>query len=223
MSTLGSPEGSPPRPSRGRRTRCRTGRSCRPPKWPILDRRSRRGWPRLGAAPVPAVPVAALPRDGRGHLPGRGRLLCRRSRRRSRPRGPRRRPSCPSDGAVQYTESKTRTDGRSTAGVPFVTESARFTGADGRDQRGLHVRHRSCWPVWTSRRSTGIPFWRTTTTEIGQPTSSQQLVRVYRVGGAVELVGESGPGLAHVYQPALVELPADVAPGQHLDRLGLGR
>ena len=61
---------------------------------------------------------------------------------------------------------------------------------------------------------TGTPFWRTTTTEIGQPASSQQLVRVYRAAGAVELVGESGPGLAHVYRPALVELPADVAPGR---------
>ena len=35
----------------------------------------------------------------------------------------------------------------------------------------------------------GTPFWRTTTTEIGTPTSSQQLVRVYRVAGAVELIG----------------------------------
>lgn len=56
-------------------------------------------------------------------------------------------------------------------------------------------------------------FWRTTGSEIGNLGSSQQQVRVYRVDDAVELLGESDQGGAHVYSPALVELPARVAVG----------
>ncbi len=41
-----------------------------------------------------------------------------------------------------------------------------------------------------------------------------QTTRLYRVNSAVELLGESSPGGGYVYRPALVELPADVAPGQ---------
>ena len=56
-------------------------------------------------------------------------------------------------------------------------------------------------------------FWRTTSSEIGNLGSSQQNVRVYRIDGAVELIAESDQGGADVYSPALVELPAQVAPG----------
>ena len=117
----------------------------------------------------------------------------------------------PEDGFVQYTMRQTPDGGE----VPYVTESARLTGveeftaadftfstalltASGLDLDGLN----------------GVPFWRTTSTRIGgEPESSQQLVRVYQVDGPIALLGESGPGVAHTYQPALVELPAGVRAG----------
>lgn len=117
----------------------------------------------------------------------------------------------PDDGAVQYSVRQTT----GAPDTPYVTESARLNGVEiftSLDYTfGTSVLTASGLDVDTLA---GVPFWRTTTTQIGgTPESSQQLVRVYRVDGPVTLLGESGPGVGRVFTPGLVELPADVRPG----------
>ena len=117
----------------------------------------------------------------------------------------------PEDGAVSYMERATRSP-EQTDSAQFVTETARLTGATALTALDFTFATKLLTSLDVDAL-TGTPFWRTTTTEIGRPISSQQLIRLYRVSSAVELVGESGPGAAQVYRPALVELPADVAAG----------
>lgn len=116
----------------------------------------------------------------------------------------------PEDGAVAYTVQQT---GGATE-VPYATESARLTGVE--EFTAIDFTFGTALLIGTGfdiESLTGVPFWRTTTTRIGNAESTQQLVRVYQVDGPVTLLGESGPGVAHVYRPGLVELPADVRPG----------
>ena len=118
----------------------------------------------------------------------------------------------PADGAVRY--SRRESGSNAPEGVAqLVTESARFTGAAQLTALDFTFGSKVLGSLEYDDLP-GTPFWRTTTTELGHPTSSQQLVRVYRADAAVELVGESGPEVAYVYRPALVELPADAAPGR---------
>lgn len=117
----------------------------------------------------------------------------------------------PDDGAVSYSERKTRSPQR-TDRAQFVTESARLTGVTALTALDFTFSSKLLTSLG-SDSLLGTPFWRTTTTEVGHPISSQQLVRLYRASSAVELVGESGPGVAHIYRPALIELPGDVAAG----------
>ncbi|HVK36665.1 MAG TPA: PQQ-binding-like beta-propeller repeat protein, partial [Microlunatus sp.] len=117
----------------------------------------------------------------------------------------------PADGRATY-QQRTTTVGDESASSTFVQESAR--------QSGLQVLGGLDWTlglkvsgVVGSDHVDRMRFWRTTSSEIGSLGSSQQNVRVYRVDGAVELIAESDQGGADVYSPALVELPAQVAPG----------
>ena len=105
---------------------------------------------------------------------------------------------------------------------PYVTESARLTGVE--EFTAIDLTFGTAILTATDfdiDSLAGVPFWRTTTTQVGgRPETTQQLVRVYRVEGPVELLGESGPGVARVYRPALVELPADVAAGANWSGAG---
>ncbi len=117
----------------------------------------------------------------------------------------------PADGAVDFSRRETVRGSRTTTSR-FVTESALLSGA----AAYLSVDSAFAGKMQPSLGAEGVTtsrIWRSTTTEIGSVTSSAQTVAVHRVDGAVELVGESGAAEAHVYTPALVELPADVAPG----------
>lgn len=117
----------------------------------------------------------------------------------------------PADGAVAYQQREI-TIGTVSTTRQLVTESARLTGGGlmfGLDfTLGVAVRKALAPQAMEPSR-----FWRTTTTEIATPESSQQPVAVYRADGAVELVAESGPRSGATYTPALVELPAEVRPG----------
>jgi hypothetical protein len=117
----------------------------------------------------------------------------------------------PTDGRATYQQRST-TVGSETATSTVVQESALQNGATvigGLDWTlGVKV-----VGVVGSQPFDQMRFWRTTASEIGNLGSSQQLVRVYRVDDAVELVAESDQGGADVYAPALVELPAEVADG----------
>ncbi len=117
----------------------------------------------------------------------------------------------PADGRATY-QQRTTTVGDETVSSTFVQESAL--------QSGLQVLGGLDWTlglkvsgVVGSDHIDRMRFWRTTGSEIGNLGSSQQNVRVYRVDGAIELIAESDQGGADVYSPALVELPAQVAPG----------
>ncbi len=117
----------------------------------------------------------------------------------------------PVDGRATFQQRST-TVADETATSTYVQESAIMTGAS--VLGGLD---------WTLGVKVGgavghdpldrMRFWRTTGSEIGNLGSSQQVVRVYRIDGAVELVAESDQGGADIYSPALVELPAEVAAG----------
>jgi outer membrane protein assembly factor BamB len=117
----------------------------------------------------------------------------------------------PTDGRATYQQRST-TVGSETATSTVVQESALQNGATvigGLDWTlGVKV-----VGVVGSQPFDQMRFWRTTASEIGNLGSSQQLVRVYRVDDAVELVAESDQGGADVYAPALVELPAEVSDG----------
>ena len=117
----------------------------------------------------------------------------------------------PTDGRATY-QQRTTSVGGETASSTFVQESAL--------QTGLQVLGGLDWTLGVkvagvvgSDQVDRMRFWRTTSSEIGNLGSSQQNVRVYRIDGAVELIAESDQGGADVYSPALVELPAQVAPG----------
>lgn len=117
----------------------------------------------------------------------------------------------PADGRATY-QQRTTTVGDESASSTFVQESAL--------QSGLQVLGGLDWTLGVkvsgvvgSDHVDRMRFWRTTSSEIGSLGSSQQTVRLYRVDGAVELIAESDQGGADVYSPALVELPAQVAPG----------
>ena len=117
----------------------------------------------------------------------------------------------PEDGAVAYAMRQTS---GSSAEVPFVTESARLTGVE--QFTAIDFTLGTALLIGTGfdiDSLNGVPFWRTTTTQIGQPEATQQVVRVYQVAGPITLLGESAPGGARTFQPGLVELPADVTPG----------
>ena len=117
----------------------------------------------------------------------------------------------PVDGRATY-QQRTTTVGGETVSSTLVQESA--------IQTGLQVLGGLDWSLGVkvsgvvgSEHVERMRFWRTTSSEIGNLGSSQQNVRVYRIDGPVELIAESDQGGADVYSPALVELPAEVAPG----------
>ena len=117
----------------------------------------------------------------------------------------------PGDGRATYQQRTTTVSGQTVTST-LVQESAIQTGLQvlgGLDWTlGLKVSG-----VVGSDHVDRMRFWRTTSSEIGNLGSSQQNVRVYRIDGAVELIAESDQGGADVYSPGLVELPAQVAPG----------
>lgn len=116
----------------------------------------------------------------------------------------------PQDGAVAYTA--VTTVGKAGEGESFsqVTESAHYAGQEGVGSLDFTLGSRvlGALPDVDNAR-----LWRTTTTRIGEQTTSHQHVGVYLPGEDLALVAESGPRQGHVYQPALVELPADVEAG----------
>ena len=221
MSTPGGPrQRAAPNPIAGRRSRCRTGRPCRLPPTPWTDRygyvdaswgppqptRGRAGparpdqrprWLPLLAVVLVTVLVAGglFAAEHVGAATGNATALR----------------YVPADGRATY-QQRTTTVGGETASSTFVQESA--------IQTGLQVLGGLDWTL--GGKVSGVVgrdqvdrmrFWRTTGSEIGNLGSSQQNVRVYRIDGAVELIAESDQGGADVYSPGMVELPAQVAPG----------
>ena len=103
--------------------------------------------------------------------------------------------------------------GETTQTSTQVAESALFRGSTGLIsadaflvERVLHQDHED--------DPSGSRLWRTQTTAVDGVGLATQTVRYYRVRGSVELAGErAGDGTVTAYEPALVELPADVRPG----------
>lgn len=116
----------------------------------------------------------------------------------------------PDDGAVAYARVVTAAATPDAEPYSQVTESARYAGAEGVGALDFALGSRVLGAL---PDNDDAQLWRTTTTRIGERRTTHQQVRVYRLGDDVSLVAESGPGEGHVFQPALVELPADVEPG----------
>lgn len=125
----------------------------------------------------------------------------------------------PPDGATLFRQRDT-TIGRQTASSTFAEESAAQTGGvvlGGLDSRLADEVIRVLGGTDGLDR---MRFWRTTGTLLHNLGSSQQHVRVLRVDGPIELIAESDRDGADVYRPALVELPATVAPGDSWSSAG---
>ena len=164
------------------------------------ERRPRRWWPPLVALLIMAVLLGTVAyagsRDPVERLSSAGRFL-------------------PADGTAAY-EQVEKTAELKTETTRQVTESARLSGLTAvlSGDTGFGVQ------VFANRYSEGadLRVWRTTSTPVdrsattGQTTG--QTTAYYRVRDAVELIGESAPDGALVFQPGLVELPAAVRPGQ---------
>lgn len=116
----------------------------------------------------------------------------------------------PADGAALWQRLETTREAE-TRSATVVTESARFVGADGLLSGDPALTTRVLHQDYDD--ADGARLWRTTTTQVDEVGVPTQTVRYLRVRGAVELAGEQvGPEIT-AYEPALVELPADVAPG----------
>ena len=94
-----------------------------------------------------------------------------------------------------------------------VTESARFSGVSGLISGDSFIVTRVLHADYDDDPSRSR-LWRTSTTSVDEVGVPSQTIRYYRVRGSVELAGERrGDGTISAYEPALVELPAEVGPG----------
>lgn len=94
-----------------------------------------------------------------------------------------------------------------------VTESARFVGITGLLSGDSFLVTRVLHQDYDDDPS-NARLWRTSTTSVDDVGVGSQSIRYYRVRGSVELAGErASDGTITAYEPALVELPADVGPG----------
>lgn len=94
-----------------------------------------------------------------------------------------------------------------------VTESARFVGVNGLISGDSFLTTRVLHQDYDDDPA-GARIWRTSTTSVDGVGVPSQTIRYHRVRGSVELAGERAPdGTITAYEPALVELPADVGPG----------
>ena len=116
----------------------------------------------------------------------------------------------PADGvALWQRQDVTReADTRTTT---VVTESARLSGVNSVLSSDPALTTRVLRPDLDD--ASGARLWRTTTTHVDEAGVGAQDVRYYRVRGAVELAGQQVGERITAYEPALVELPADVGPG----------
>lgn len=117
----------------------------------------------------------------------------------------------PDDGTAAYERIETTRELKTTSELT-VTESARLSGVSGVLSTDTAFGIRVFADLYDQAGS--LRVWRTTSTVIGAAAPTDQITRVYRANADVTLLGESTPEAASVFQPALVELPADVAPGQ---------
>jgi outer membrane protein assembly factor BamB len=118
----------------------------------------------------------------------------------------------PADGDALW-QRVDATRERETRTSTQVTESARFVGINGLISGDSFLVTRVLHQDFDANPS-GARIWRTTTTSVDEVGVPSQTTRYYRVRGSVELGGErAADGTITAYEPALVELPADVGPG----------
>ncbi|HEY0240123.1 MAG TPA: PQQ-binding-like beta-propeller repeat protein [Friedmanniella sp.] len=152
---------------------------------------------------VPLVVLLCL-----GLLVGTGTWLARRA---PEPRTPAL-TYVPADGDALWQRVDVTRESVSTT-TTQVTESARFTGVDGLISADSFLTTRVLHQDYDADPA-GARLWRTSTTSVDEVGIPSETTRYYRVRGSVELAGERAPdGTVTAYEPALVELPADVGPG----------
>ncbi|SEQ69028.1 outer membrane protein assembly factor BamB family protein [Microlunatus flavus] len=116
----------------------------------------------------------------------------------------------PADGQALWQQLATTRE-LDTRTTTVVTESARFSGVDGLLSGDAALVTRVLHQDYED--PAGARLWRTTTTDVDEVGVPTQTVRYYRVRGSVELAGQQAGADITAYEPALLELPADVAPG----------
>lgn len=152
---------------------------------------------------VPLVVLLCL-----GLVVGTGTWLARRA---TEPRTPAL-AYVPADGHALWQRLDTTRE-RVTETRTQVTESARFVGINGLISGDSFLVTRVLHQDYDGNPS-DARLWRTTTTSVDEVGVPSQTTRYHRVRGSVELAGEQAPdGTVTAYEPALVELPADVRPG----------
>ncbi|MGI3784624.1 MAG: hypothetical protein ACRYG2_28015, partial [Janthinobacterium lividum] len=125
----------------------------------------------------------------------------------------------PADGDALWQQVGTTREAVTTT-TTQVTESARFAGVNGLISGDSFLVTRVLHEDYDADPS-GARIWRTTTTSVDEVGVPSQTVRYHRVRGDVELAGEQAPdGTITAYEPALVELPADVGPGSKWGDVG---
>ena len=117
----------------------------------------------------------------------------------------------PPDGSATYARVETTRE-RLTTVAEEVTESAILTGVTGLLSTDQTFGVDAMGQLFDERDT--LRIWRTTSTGVDDRVATPQTTRLYRVNERVELLGESTPTEGYAYVPALVELPAEVAPGQ---------
>lgn len=123
----------------------------------------------------------------------------------------------PADGSATYSRVETTRELRTTV-VTEVTESALLSGVAGLLSTDSTFGIRTMDELFDERDT--LRVWRTTSTLVDDPVATPQTTRLYRVNAGVELVGRSTPTEGFAYVPALVELPAEVVPGQSWSSAG---
>jgi hypothetical protein len=116
----------------------------------------------------------------------------------------------PADGAAAYEMVEATRGSQSTVSFQ-VTESALFSGVTGLLSTDTKFGTQLYAEAYDERNT--LRVWRTTSSVYNDPAAPYGTTRMYRVNGAVELLGESRPGAGYFYRPALVELPANVWAG----------
>ncbi|HEV2928783.1 MAG TPA: PQQ-binding-like beta-propeller repeat protein, partial [Propionibacteriaceae bacterium] len=123
----------------------------------------------------------------------------------------------PADGTAAYERVETTRESKTTVSHQ-VTESARLSGVTGLLSTDTKFGTQLFAETYDERDT--LRIWRTTSNSYNDPAAPYATTRMYRVNAAVELLGESRPGAAYVYRPALVELPTDVRAGSRWSGAG---
>ncbi len=121
------------------------------------------------------------------------------------------------DGSAWYAARQSSgifADGRDRSDKRLSVESARYDGLVAVQSLSGALATRALRPFGVAALE-HLRFWRLVSTpaSAGVLATNAQQTELFRIDGGIERVADDGVRRAHVFTPALVELPADAAPG----------